>query len=132
MLHETDMADLTVDLPEHGLKAGDVGTVVLVQPARRLQSRVYDARWRDGSRHFAGGRRGASHRPSRGRARPEHQDQPVGKAHGDSRGSALLKVKREQQSTNNSGFSFNMLFVCGRPNLFGRHQRLSPRYPGPR
>ena len=30
MLHETDIAVLTVDLPEHGLKAGDVGTVVLV------------------------------------------------------------------------------------------------------
>ena len=30
MLQETDMAVLTVDLPEHGLKAGDVGTVVLV------------------------------------------------------------------------------------------------------
>jgi hypothetical protein len=47
------------------------------------------------------------------------QDQPVGKAHGDSRGYALLKVKREQQSTNNSVFSFNMLFVCGRPDLSG-------------
>ena len=30
MLQETDMAVLTVDLPEYGLKAGDVGTVVLV------------------------------------------------------------------------------------------------------
>ncbi len=30
MLQETDIAVLTVDLPEHGLKAGDVGTVVLV------------------------------------------------------------------------------------------------------
>ena len=30
MLQETDIAVLTVDLPEYGLKAGDVGTVVLV------------------------------------------------------------------------------------------------------
>jgi hypothetical protein len=30
MLHEMDIAILTVDLSEHGLKAGDVGTVVLV------------------------------------------------------------------------------------------------------
>ncbi len=30
MLQETDIAVLMVDLPEHGLKAGDVGTVVLV------------------------------------------------------------------------------------------------------
>jgi len=29
VLQETDMAVLTVDLPEHGLKVGDVGTVVL-------------------------------------------------------------------------------------------------------
>ena len=30
MLQETDIAVLTVDLPEYGLKAGDVGTVMLV------------------------------------------------------------------------------------------------------
>ncbi len=30
MLQETDIVVLTVDLPEHGLRAGDVGTVVLV------------------------------------------------------------------------------------------------------
>ena len=30
MLEETELAVLTVDLPEYGLKAGDVGTVVLV------------------------------------------------------------------------------------------------------
>jgi hypothetical protein len=30
VLQETEIAVLTVDLPEHGLKAGDVGTVVLV------------------------------------------------------------------------------------------------------
>ncbi|HJU11508.1 MAG TPA: DUF4926 domain-containing protein [Candidatus Binataceae bacterium] len=30
MLHETDIGVLMVGLPEHGLKAGDVGTVVLV------------------------------------------------------------------------------------------------------
>jgi hypothetical protein len=30
VLQETDMAVLTVDLPEYGLKAGDVGTVVFV------------------------------------------------------------------------------------------------------
>ena len=30
MLKELDSAVLTVDLPEHGLSAGDVGTVVLV------------------------------------------------------------------------------------------------------
>jgi Domain of unknown function (DUF4926) len=30
LLQETELAVLTVDLPEYGLKAGDVGTVVLV------------------------------------------------------------------------------------------------------
>ena len=30
MLEETELAVLTVDLPEYGLKAGDIGTVVLV------------------------------------------------------------------------------------------------------
>lgn len=30
MLQETDMAVLTIDLPEYGLKAGDIGNVVLV------------------------------------------------------------------------------------------------------
>ena len=30
MLEETELAVLTIDLPEYGLKAGDVGTVVLV------------------------------------------------------------------------------------------------------
>jgi Domain of unknown function (DUF4926) len=30
VLEETELAVLTVDLPEYGLKAGDVGTVVLV------------------------------------------------------------------------------------------------------
>ena len=30
MLQETELAVLTIDLPEYGLKAGDVGTVVLV------------------------------------------------------------------------------------------------------
>jgi hypothetical protein len=30
MLEETELAVLTVDLPDYGLKAGDVGTVVLV------------------------------------------------------------------------------------------------------
>jgi hypothetical protein len=30
VLQETELAVLTVDLPEYGLKAGDVGTVVLV------------------------------------------------------------------------------------------------------
>ncbi len=30
MLQETDIAVVTVDLPEYGLKAGDVGTVALV------------------------------------------------------------------------------------------------------
>ena len=30
MLEETELAVLTVDLPEYGLKAGDVGTVILV------------------------------------------------------------------------------------------------------
>lgn len=30
MLQETDIAVLTVDLPEYGLKSGDVGTVMLV------------------------------------------------------------------------------------------------------
>jgi hypothetical protein len=30
MLHEADTVVLRVDLPEHGLKSGDVGTVVLV------------------------------------------------------------------------------------------------------
>lgn len=30
MVHELDMVVLTEDLPEHGLQAGDVGTVVLV------------------------------------------------------------------------------------------------------
>ena len=30
MLKELDSAVLTVDLPEHGLSAGDLGTVVLV------------------------------------------------------------------------------------------------------
>ena len=30
MLEETELAVLTVDLPEYGLMAGDVGTVVLV------------------------------------------------------------------------------------------------------
>jgi Domain of unknown function (DUF4926) len=30
MLRETDTVVLTVDLPEHGLKPGDVGTVVMV------------------------------------------------------------------------------------------------------
>lgn len=30
MIHELDPIVLAVDLPEHGLKAGDVGTIVLV------------------------------------------------------------------------------------------------------
>jgi Domain of unknown function (DUF4926) len=30
MMNELDMAILTTDLPEHSLKAGDLGTVVLV------------------------------------------------------------------------------------------------------
>jgi hypothetical protein len=30
MMNELDMAVLTTDLPEHSLKAGDLGTVVLV------------------------------------------------------------------------------------------------------
>jgi Domain of unknown function (DUF4926) len=30
MLEETELAVLTVDLPEYGLKTGDVGTIVLV------------------------------------------------------------------------------------------------------
>ena len=30
MLGETDVAVLTVDLPAHGLKAGDVGTIIMV------------------------------------------------------------------------------------------------------
>lgn len=30
MLKELDQAVLTVDVPEHGLSAGDVGTIVLV------------------------------------------------------------------------------------------------------
>ena len=30
MIHELDRVILTTDLPEHGLKAGDVGTIVLV------------------------------------------------------------------------------------------------------
>lgn len=30
MIHELDSVVLTVDLAEHGLRAGDVGTVVLV------------------------------------------------------------------------------------------------------
>jgi hypothetical protein len=32
-LNELDSAVLTADLPEHGLRAGDVGTVVLVHGA---------------------------------------------------------------------------------------------------
>jgi hypothetical protein len=31
VLQETELAVLTVDLPEYGLKAGDLGTVVLVR-----------------------------------------------------------------------------------------------------
>jgi Domain of unknown function (DUF4926) len=30
MIHELDMVALTTALPEHGLEAGDVGTVVMV------------------------------------------------------------------------------------------------------
>ncbi|MBV8056753.1 MAG: DUF4926 domain-containing protein [Deltaproteobacteria bacterium] len=30
MLGETDVAVLTIDLPAHGLKAGDVGTIVMI------------------------------------------------------------------------------------------------------
>jgi hypothetical protein len=30
VLEETELAVLTVDLPEYGLRAGDIGTVVLV------------------------------------------------------------------------------------------------------
>jgi Domain of unknown function (DUF4926) len=30
VLEETELAVLTVDLPEYGLRAGDVGTIVLV------------------------------------------------------------------------------------------------------
>jgi hypothetical protein len=30
VLEETDIAVLTIDLPEHGLKVGDIGTVMLV------------------------------------------------------------------------------------------------------
>ena len=30
MMNELDMVVLTEDVPEHGLKAGDVGTIVLV------------------------------------------------------------------------------------------------------
>lgn len=33
MLREHDSAVLAHDLPEYGLKAGDVGTIVLVHPA---------------------------------------------------------------------------------------------------
>lgn len=33
MIKELDCVVLTCDLPEHGLKAGDVGTVVLVHAA---------------------------------------------------------------------------------------------------
>ena len=34
MLEETELAVLTVDLPEYGLRAGDVGTVVLVHGSK--------------------------------------------------------------------------------------------------
>ncbi len=34
MIHELDTIVLTKDLPEHGLEAGDVGTVVLVHKDR--------------------------------------------------------------------------------------------------
>ncbi len=34
MIHELDSVVLTKDLPEHGLEAGDVGTVVLVHKDR--------------------------------------------------------------------------------------------------
>ena len=34
MIKELDSIALTVDLPEHGLKEGDVGTVVLVHGAK--------------------------------------------------------------------------------------------------
>ena len=33
MIKELESAVLTGDLPEHGLKAGDMGTVVLVHPS---------------------------------------------------------------------------------------------------
>jgi len=33
MLHEADTVVLMLDLPEYGLKSGDVGTVVLVHPS---------------------------------------------------------------------------------------------------
>jgi uncharacterized protein DUF4926 len=33
MLNENDSAVLARDLPEYGLKSGDVGTIVLVHPA---------------------------------------------------------------------------------------------------
>jgi len=34
MIGETDVAVLTVDLPAYGLKAGDVGTIVMVHGSR--------------------------------------------------------------------------------------------------
>ncbi len=34
MIHELDRIVLTCDLPEHGLKGGDVGTVVLVHTGK--------------------------------------------------------------------------------------------------
>lgn len=34
MIAELESAVLTVDLPEHGLRAGDIGTVVLVHAGR--------------------------------------------------------------------------------------------------
>jgi hypothetical protein len=34
---ELDTVVLTQDLPEHGLKAGDLGAVVLLSPSRTLQ-----------------------------------------------------------------------------------------------
>ncbi len=34
MIHELDTVVLTMDLPEHGLKAGDLGTVVLIHEGR--------------------------------------------------------------------------------------------------
>ena len=35
MIRELDRVVLTTDLPEHGLKSGDIGTVVLVHRAER-------------------------------------------------------------------------------------------------
>jgi hypothetical protein len=38
VLQETDIAVLTVELPEYGLRVGDVGTVMLVQGQNGYES----------------------------------------------------------------------------------------------